>query len=128
MRGEVLTGIERRRRWSVAQKLAVVRASWVPGARVAEVARRFEVTRQQIYDWRAAVRRGDLVDVAAGPGFVELVASGEPVPMVGAGMASDASPPGSIVEIGLAHGRSLRLPSSLPAAEVQRLIRAVEGA
>jgi transposase len=128
MRGEVLTGIERRRRWSVAQKLAVVRASWGSGARVAEVARKFGVTRQQIYDWRAAARRGDLVDVGAGPGFVELVASAASVPMVGARMASDASPPDSIVEIGLPHGRSLRLPSSLPTAELRRLIRAVEGA
>jgi hypothetical protein len=33
-----------------------------------------------------------------------------------------------VIEIGLVGGRSLRVPSSLPMADLQRLIRAVEGA
>jgi transposase len=52
MRGEVLGGVERRRRWSVSEKLAVAMASLEPGAVVSNVARRFDVTRQQVYDWR----------------------------------------------------------------------------
>jgi transposase len=60
MRGEVLGRVERRRGWSVEDKLAVVMASLEPGAVVSTVARRFDVTRQQVYDWRRAARRGEL--------------------------------------------------------------------
>jgi transposase-like protein len=38
MRGEVLGRVERRRRWSVEEKLAVVMASLEPGAVVSTVA------------------------------------------------------------------------------------------
>jgi transposase-like protein len=40
MRAEVWVGPERRRRWTVEEKVATVREALAPGARVAEVARR----------------------------------------------------------------------------------------
>lgn len=49
MRAEVLVGAERRRRWSVDEKLRIVREAFAPEARVAEVARRRDVSRAQIY-------------------------------------------------------------------------------
>lgn len=49
MRAEILVGPERRRRWTAEQKLRVVREAFEGGARVAEVARRREVSRAQIY-------------------------------------------------------------------------------
>ena len=55
---EVLSGPERRRRWSAEQKLEIVRASFEPDVTIAEVARRFDVTRQQIYQWRSDCRSG----------------------------------------------------------------------
>ena len=70
MRGEVPGGVERRRRWSVGEKLAVAMASLEPGAVVSGVARRFDVTRQQVYDWRRAARRGDLGTPGGVVGFV----------------------------------------------------------
>jgi transposase len=75
VRGELLSGVERRRRWSAREKAAVARASWEPGACVADVARRFEVTRQQVYDWRAAARRGEFAGLEASAGFVEVIAA-----------------------------------------------------
>jgi transposase len=39
-RVEVISGIERRRRWSEEQKRAIVAESFAPGAVVSEVARR----------------------------------------------------------------------------------------
>ncbi len=126
MRGEVLSGVERRRRWSAEQKLQVARASWEPGARVADVARRFDVTRQQVYDWRAAARRGAFAGLGAAACFVEVIAA----PAYGAVPPSEAVAPSTgdvTAEIALG-GRSLRVPVSLPTAELMRLIRAVEGA
>src|ERR1700732_2401918 len=55
-RVEVISGIERRRRWSEEQKRAIVAESFVPGAVVSEVARRADISPGQIYRWRQEVR------------------------------------------------------------------------
>ncbi|MCC6919345.1 MAG: transposase [Alphaproteobacteria bacterium] len=140
MRGEVLGRVERRRRWSAGEKLAVVMASLEPGAVVATVARRFDVTRQQVYDWRRAARRGDLGMPGGVVGFVEVVAE---TPAHGAAIEAEAAPiarppesatapivtaPVVTVEIVLVGGRVLRAPAGLPTAELRRLIGAVEDA
>lgn len=59
-RVEVITGRERRRRWSDADKLRIVAEAAEPGARLAEVARRHEVSRGLLWQCCAQVRRGEL--------------------------------------------------------------------
>lgn len=49
MRHEVLIDIERRRRWFDTQKLSIVKEVGLDGAKVADVARCHEVTRQHIF-------------------------------------------------------------------------------
>lgn len=127
MRGEVLSGVERRRRWSAQQKLQVACASWEPGARVAEVARRFEVTRQQVYDWRSAARRGEFAGFGAAAGFVEVIGASAGETIQPAAATKPSPTEGVTVEIAVAGGRSVRLPASLPTPDLMRLIRAVEG-
>jgi transposase len=124
MRAEVLVGPERRRRWSVEEKLRIVHEAAVPGVRVADVARRREISRAQVYQWRAAAREGRLT--APGDGIASFVpVTVAPLPAApGQGEAEVGQP----VEIGLAGGRSLKVWSSLPSAALRRLIRAVEGA
>jgi transposase-like protein len=75
MKAEVLVGPERRRRWSAEAKARIVAASMVPGAKVAEIARRHEVSRGLIYTWRREARQGLLVGGAEQPGFVPVVVS-----------------------------------------------------
>lgn len=142
MRHEVLGKVERRRRWSASEKLTVVMASLEPDAVVSEVARRFDVTRQQVYDWRRAARQGELgtrggvvgfLEVVAGPEMSDPAAEAEVAPMAEAldratSGADTKSPACATVEIGLAGGRLLRVPVGLPTAELRRLIGAVEGA
>jgi transposase len=53
-RVEVITGIARRRRWSEQDKAKIVAESLEPGVVVADVARRYGLHRNQLYDWRAA--------------------------------------------------------------------------
>lgn len=48
----VLTGPERRRRFSLEQKRAMVAVAFAPGAVVADVARRADVCSSLIYRWR----------------------------------------------------------------------------
>src|SRR5215471_3755136 len=61
---EVLAGPERRRRWSVEQKQAIVAAAFKPGAVVRDVARQADVTSSLIYRWRRDLR-------AAANGFAQ---------------------------------------------------------
>ena len=142
MRVEVLGGVARRRRWSASEKLAVVMASLEPNAVVSEVARRFDVTRQQVYDWRRAARRGELGAPGGVLGFLEVVAglpTNGPASATGAMPITEAADSATsavnatvtrtvMVEIGLAGGRLLRVPAGLPTGELRRLIGAVEGA
>ena len=53
-RVEVLTGPGRRRRWSADEKARIVAETLLPGARVSEVARRWQVCSQQVFGWRRA--------------------------------------------------------------------------
>lgn len=49
---EVLEGRSGRRMRSEAVRARIAAESMVPGAKVADVARRHAVTRWQVYDWR----------------------------------------------------------------------------
>ena len=53
---EVITGVERRRKWSQDEKLAVVVESLAEGAVVSEVARQHGISPQQLFGWRAKLR------------------------------------------------------------------------
>ena len=51
-RVEVITSVERRRRWSSAEKQQLVSASLEPGASVSAVARDAGIQPGQLYGWR----------------------------------------------------------------------------
>jgi transposase len=55
---EVLTGPGRRRKWSDDDKARVVAETLAPGAVVTEVARRWQISPQQVFDWRRQARIG----------------------------------------------------------------------
>lgn len=118
MRQEILTGVERRRRWSDAEKRSILAEVGVDGARVADVARRHDLTRQHIYQWRAEFRR-------RGESLTEETAF-LPVEMTEK-TVTPAVPP-SPVEIVLMNGRRLRGIEGLSASVLAQLIRVLEGA
>ena len=51
-KAEILTGPERRRRWSVAEKLEMVAESRQAGITVSLVARRRGISPSQLFTWR----------------------------------------------------------------------------
>lgn len=57
---EVLTGPERRRRYSASEKAELVAETLRPGACAARIARRHGLHPQQLYTWRRQARRGEL--------------------------------------------------------------------
>jgi transposase len=56
--GAAVVQVERRRRWSDEQKLAVLRETTEPGAIVSMVARRHGINTGQLYTWRKQLLRG----------------------------------------------------------------------
>lgn len=71
---EVITSVQRRRRWSVSEKLQMVEESDLPGMSVSAVARRYDVSPSQLFSWRRLAREGKLSAIKAGE---EVVAASE---------------------------------------------------
>ena len=65
-----VVGPERRRRWSLQDKLQMVRESYEPGNSVSMVARRHEVNPNQLFQWRKLHQAGALSTVSAGEAVV----------------------------------------------------------
>jgi transposase len=79
-RVEVITSVERRRRWSAAEKQQVVAATLEPGASVSVVARQAGIHPGQLYGWRRQQRIQQpagfapvrIAPDAGGPGTIEI--------------------------------------------------------
>ena len=107
-RVEVLTGSPRRRRWSTAEKMAIVAESVAPGAVTSEIALRYGLHRNQLYGWRRELRAAVAVDAGVrGADFVPIVAENR----VGSNAAAiEIEIGGAIVRVGVAFlGEVIRL-------------------
>lgn len=67
---EVIMRDQRRRRWSLAEKAALVRRSYEPGMSVSLVARQEGVAASLLFQWRKLERQGALTAVSAGEAVV----------------------------------------------------------
>jgi transposase len=121
MRQEILRGAERRRRWTDEQKLAILSEVGEDRWSVAEVARRHDISRQQVYQWRRELVRKGLISVDP---TVFLPVTAEATKMEDTRESSDIH----TVEISLAKRRTLTVTTDVPAIVLQRLIRTVESA
>jgi transposase len=71
---EVITSVQRRRRWSADEKAAIVQETYAPGMSVLLVARRHGIAPNQLFIWRRLYAGGALSAVGAGE---EVVAASE---------------------------------------------------
>src|SRR4051794_2718642 len=60
---EIITGVERRRRWRLEDKLRMLAELDEPGTSVAAVARRHEISRGLLHHWRRQFRKGALIEL-----------------------------------------------------------------
>jgi transposase len=67
---EIVMTDQRRRRWSVQEKAALVRRTYEPGMSVSLVARQEGVAASLLFQWRKLEREGALVAVSAGESVV----------------------------------------------------------
>lgn len=79
-RVEVLTGAPRRRRWSAAEKAAIVAESLAPGAVASTIALRHGLHRNQLYTWRRELRLAAVANAGVPmPDFVPIVSGSRAV-------------------------------------------------
>jgi transposase len=62
---EVITSVQRRRRWSAAEKVRLVEEAMQPGSSVSAVARRHGIAPSQLFGWKRRMLEGGLQAVAA---------------------------------------------------------------
>ena len=127
----VLSGPERRRRWTEAEKIRIVEESVAGEASVAEVARRHDVHPNLLHRWRQQARAG----TAGGTPGTVMVADGGSFSRVV--VAADGGQPGTprshvcadaaLIEVVLRNGRVLRVPDDAAAVRVAVLAEALEG-
>ena len=120
MKIEVL-GTERRRRWSLQDKLQIVEETLQPGVKVSEVARRHGLAPSVVFTWRRLAREGRLGN--ARPAFMPVEITPVPVQTTPA-----VSPPRrtGLIEIVLGRGRRIRVDREVDGEALRRVLQVVE--
>ena len=132
---EVLGRIERRRRFSIEQKLAVLAEATAPGANLSVIARRHGLLPAQLYKWRRLAELGVIGVPGASelPSFVAVDITKEvsalPVPVAADKPAEINDVPrrrrrkkAGLIEIELAGGRRVRVDRDVDAAALGRVL------
>jgi transposase len=131
---EIITGRERRRRWSTPVKLRLVAETEEAGASVRGVAASHGICESLLFTWRRQVRQGTLVAEPDVPMFV-------PVQMISGATTSLPSPSAShpvrpvsasraaavtgVMEIELANGQHVRVGSDVNLSALRRVLAAL---
>ncbi len=131
---DVVAHVERRRKWTDAEKAAVLSETDVAGANVAAVAQKHGISRSLIYNWRSA-RQAQAVAVMPGTGPVNFIPIGivgedptvaRPEPAAsGKGVATSIDH-GGMIEIELANGARLRVDGEVNERALSRVLRALK--
>lgn len=137
MGSEVIEVVERRRRWSIEDKLKVLLDALEPHASISAVADRHGVSRNLLYTWLRLARAGRMPGLSIGanaaPAFVPVqVASGAitgPGPETPEPRSRQIVPPRrrtSTIEITLANGRVVKVDESIDAEALARIVAALD--
>jgi transposase len=110
-RVEVITSVERRRRWSSAEKEQLVAASLEPGAGVSTIAREAGIHPSQLYGWRRQL------GARRGIGFAPVQIAPEIAP---AGVAGRGA-----IEIEFASGARMRITGAVDPAMLTAAVAAL---
>lgn len=130
---EIITGRERRRRWSIEEKLRIVAETQEPGARISDVAARHEVYPSLLFNWRRQVREGLLsaplparfVPVSVARADADGRTAVDVLPAAKRGSA--ASRQAGCIEISLPNGCRLRVDQQVDAGALRRIVGALRG-
>jgi len=133
-RTEIISTVERRRRWTAEEKLRILEDALSPGAAVSAVADRNGVSRSLLHHWLRLVRAGQMpgisINRAASAKFVPVrieagdeAAASSPAPRSGL----TARPRISTIEIALGNGRVVKVEESIDPVRLARIVAALDG-
>jgi transposase len=120
---EVITGVERRRRWSWEQKRAIVEESLSPRASAAAIARRHGIGTGQLYAWRRQILKRQLVET---PRFARVEVAVEPPRLTGP-ITSPVTGTAGTIEITLSDGTSVRVNADVDEPVLRRVLGVLRG-
>jgi transposase len=129
---EIISGVERRRRWRVEEKLRIVAEADELGACFVEVARRHDLSRGLLWHWRRQVRTGAL-KAPADQQFlpVQIVSAVVQAASLdrheGAPQEMCSEPGQGLIEIVLPDGVTVRVTGEVGAAPLRRVLDALRG-
>jgi transposase len=117
---EVIVGRQRRRRWTVEEKRRIVAESNEPGARIGDVAARYDLYPGLLFTWRRQARKGALIERRE-PLFL-------PVETAGPDLVRQAEPAAPRrIEIELNDGCRVRIDEGVGLATLRRVLAALRG-
>jgi transposase len=117
---EVITSVQRRRRWSRAEKERIVAAALEPGVVASEVAREAGIHTSQLFRWRL-----ELCNRVAGPVAFNPVAVTPALETVALPPPAPSPEQAGTVEIEFAAGGRMRITGSVDTSTVSALIKAL---
>jgi transposase len=116
---EVITRSERRRRWSAAEKQAIVAESLEPYVSIAGIARKHGIGTGQLYGWRHQF----LADRSGKPaGFARVELLCEP-----SRNARSVAPLSGLIEIALPGGPTIRVDAQVDEQALRRVLAVLRG-
>ena len=134
---EIISTVERRRRWTPEEKVAILDDAFRPGGSVAAAADRHGVSRSLIYLWRRKAREGGIPGVSTNE---ETTADFVPVRIeshcVDANGAVSAPPQtgrnnggrqANQLEITLANGRRIKVREGIAPSTLARIVAVLDG-
>jgi len=128
---EIITGVERRRRWRLEERLRIVAEAEAPGACFAEVARQHDVSRGLLWNWRRQVRNGALGPAEAAAFLPVQIRPEMTTPTAAAAPAvpprKQAAGGDATIEIALPDGTTVKVGRDVGAVALRRVLGALRG-
>ena len=135
--GEIVARVERRRKWTAAEKAALLAEVEAEGGKVRLVARRHQIAESLLYNWRSTWKMA----APGSPGAVEFTPLGvfpgvgkTDLTMRSSPAAAPTRPPATsggragVIEIVLPNGSRISVDAYVDETALVRVLRALQGA